>query len=137
MPCFESKVNNIPFIHMFMVLNVKLSYDFCKHILGAFYYFSHHCRSAFFFCTLTSLNSISEPNNQMCVLGAIYERYEALCSVHMYVCMCLKISINYDQTVRVVVFFHKTECLNMGLKILNLEGQENTYGHCIVFRNTY
>ena len=61
----------------------------------------------------------------MCVLGAIIEHYEALYNVHIYVCMCLKISVNYGQPVRVVVFFHKTKCVNIVLKILNLEGQQN------------
>ena len=61
----------------------------------------------------------------MCVLGAINNRYEALCNVRMYVCMCLKISFNYGQTVGVFVFFHETEGVNMVLGILNLEGQQN------------
>ena len=61
----------------------------------------------------------------MCVLGAINERYEALCDVRMYVCMCLKLSVNYGQTVRVFVFFHKTEWVYMVLRILNLEEQQN------------
>ena len=61
----------------------------------------------------------------MCVLGAINERYEALCDVRMYVCMCLKLSVNYCQTVRVFVFFHKTEWVYMVLRILNLEEQQN------------
>ena len=43
----------------------------------------------------------------------------------MYVCRCLKVSVNHDQPVRVVVFFHKTKCVNMVLTILNLEGQQN------------
>ena len=78
-----------------------------------------------FFCTLTSLNSISERNNPVCVLGAINERYEAFCDVHIYVCMYLKVSVNYDQPVRVVVFFHKTKLVYMVLRISNLEGQQN------------
>ena len=61
----------------------------------------------------------------MCVLRAINERYEALCDVRMYVCMCLKLSANYGQTVRVFVFFHKTECVYKVLGILNLEEQLN------------
>ena len=59
----------------------------------------------------------------MCVLGAINERYEALCDVRLYVCMCLELSANYGQTVRVFVFFHKTEWVYMVLRILNLEEQ--------------
>ena len=60
-------------------------------------------------------------------MGAINERYEALCDVRMYVCMCLKLSVNYGQTVRVffVVFFHKIELVYMVLRILNLEEQKN------------
>ena len=81
-----------------------------------------------FFCTLTSLNSISEPNNQVCVLGAINERYEALCDVRMYVCMCLKLSVNHGQTVGVFVFFHKTEWVCMGV-ILVVLVQSVTTGH--------
>ena len=84
-----------------MILKGKLSYNFPKHFLGAFHYFSCHGRSAFFFCTLTSLNSISEPNNQVCVLGAINELYEALCDVCMHVCMCQNLSVNYGQIVGV------------------------------------
>ena len=61
----------------------------------------------------------------MCVLGAINERYEALCDVRMYVCMCLKLSVNYGQTVGVFVFFHETEWVYDVLRILNLEGQQN------------
>ena len=61
----------------------------------------------------------------MCVFGAINQHYEALCDVRMYVCMCLKLSVNYGQTVRVFVFFHKTEWVYMVLRILNLEEQQN------------
>ena len=78
-----------------------------------------------FFCTLTSFNSVSEPRNQVCVLGAINERFEALCDIHMYVCMCLKVSVNFSQPVRVFVFFHNTELVNIILRILNLEGHTN------------
>ena len=60
----------------------------------------------------------------MCVLGAINERYEALCDVRMYVCMCLKLSVNNGQTVGVFVFFHETEWVYNVLRILNLEGQQ-------------
>ena len=35
----------------------------------------------------------------MCVLGAINEHYEAVCDVCMYVCMCLKLFVNYRQTI--------------------------------------
>ena len=62
-----------------------------------------------FFCTLTSLNSMSEPNNPVCVLGAINERYEVLCNGRMYVSFCQKLSVNYGKTIAVFVFFHKTE----------------------------
>ena len=73
---------------------------------GVFHYFSYHSQALF--CTLTSLNSIFEPINRLCVLGAINEPYEALCDVHMYVCMSLKVGVNYDQMVRVgVLFFGK------------------------------
>ena len=61
----------------------------------------------------------------MCVLGAINERYEALCDVRLYVCMCLELSANYGQTVRDFVFFHKTEWVSKVLRILNLEEQLN------------
>ena len=64
----------------------------------------------------------------MCVLGANNERYEALCDVHMYVCMCLKVSVNYGQQVKVVVFFHKTGCVNTAFRILNPEEQK----HCLI-----
>ena len=43
----------------------------------------------------------------------------------MYVCMYLKGSVNYDQAIGVFVFFHKTECVNMVLRTLNLERQQN------------
>ena len=61
----------------------------------------------------------------MCVLGAINERYEVLCDVRMYVSMCLKLSVNYGQTIAVFVFFHKMEWFYKVLRILNLEGQLN------------
>ena len=53
------------------------------------------------------------------------ERYEVLCDVRMYVSLCLKLSVNYGQTVAVFVFFHETEWVNKVLRILNLEGQQN------------
>ena len=43
----------------------------------------------------------------------------------MYVGMCLKVSVNYSQTVGVSVFFHKIQWVDMVLRILNLEGQQN------------
>ena len=61
----------------------------------------------------------------MCVLGAINESYKALCDVRKYVCMCLKLSANYGQTIRVFVFFHKKEWVYKILRILNLEEQLN------------
>ena len=89
-----------------MILKEKLPYNFPKRCLGVFHYFSHHGRAAIFcVCIFTSFNSISEPNNQVRVLRAINESYEALCNVHMYVCMCLKVSVNYGQLVRVFFFF--------------------------------
>ena len=66
----------------------------------------------------------------MC-LGSNYKRYKALCDACMYVCMCLKLGVNYGQTLGVIVFFHKTEWVNMVLRILNLEGQQN----CMRFKN--
>ena len=60
----------------------------------------------------------------MCVLGAINERYEALCNVRMYVCMCLKGSVNYIQTLG-CFFFNKRDRVNIVLWILNLEGPQN------------
>ena len=70
-------------------------------------------------------------------LGAINERYEALCDVRMYVCTCLKLSVNYGQTVEVFVvfFFYKTEWVCMVLRILNLEGQLNCMIGSIVKAN--
>ena len=38
--------------------------------------------------------------------------------------MCLKVSVNYGQLVRVFVFFHKTDWVHMVLRILNIEGQQ-------------
>ena len=61
----------------------------------------------------------------MCVLRAINERYEALCDVHLYVCMSLELSANYGQTVRVFVFFQKTDWVSRVLRLLNLEEQQN------------
>ena len=63
-----------------------------------------------FFCTLTSHNLICEPNNQVCVLEAINECCEALCDVHMYVCLCIKVSVNCGQSVWVFVFFKNRVC---------------------------
>ena len=39
--------------------------------------------------------------------------------------MCLELNANYGQTVRVFVFFHKTEWLGKVLRILNLEEKLN------------
>ena len=78
-----------------------------------------------FFSTLTSCNSISEPNNPVCVFGAINEHYEALYVVPIYVCVCLKVSVNYGQPVRVIVLFHKTDWVNMIFRILNKEKCQN------------
>ena len=64
----------------------------------------------------------------MCVLRSINEHYEALCNARMYVCMCPKVSVNYSQPVRDLVFFHKTEWVHMVLRILNLEGHQ----HCMI-----
>ena len=57
-----------------------------------------------FFCTLTYLNLLFEPNISVCILVATGERYGALSIVSMYVCMCLKVSVKYAQLVRVFVF---------------------------------
>ena len=93
--------------------------------IGIFHYFSHYGRASILFALFSSsLYSISEPKNQVYVLGAINERYEALCNV----CMCLKGSVKYGQTVGFVFFFHKTECVNMVLRILNLKGEQ----HCMI-----
>ena len=67
---------------------------------------------------------MSEPKNKMCVLRAFNERYEALCNLHICVCMCLKVTVNYGQHMRVFVFFDKTEWVNVVLRILNLKGQQ-------------
>ena len=78
-----------------MIFKGTLSYNFPKHFLCVFHYCSHHGCSKFFFCTVNSMNSISDPNNQVCVLGAINERYEVLCDVHLYVKLCIKLRVNY------------------------------------------
>ena len=76
------------------------------------------------FKTLFSLNSISEPNNQVYVLGAINESYEVLCIVGIYVCMYLKGIVNYGRTVD-FFFFFLTEWVDMVLRVINLEGLQN------------
>ena len=43
----------------------------------------------------------------------------------MYVCMCLKGSVNYGQTVEAFAFLHKTEWVNIVLGVLNLEEKLN------------
>ena len=66
-------------------LKYSYFYDFKKEKCVTIFPNIFRCFSLFqsprplriFCCTLTSLNSISEPNNQVCVLGAINERYEA------------------------------------------------------------
>ena len=82
-----------------------------------------------FFCTLTSLNSISEPNNQLCLLGEIDKFYKAW----MYVCRFVhKSKCQLQQPVQFFVFFflkYKIELVNMVLRILNLEGCQNI---CVV-----
>ena len=69
-----------------------------------FYYFSHYSRFAVFFCTLTSLDLLFEPNISVCILVAIGGRYGTLCRIPIYVCMCLKVSVKNGQLVRVFVF---------------------------------
>ena len=71
----------------------------------------------------------------MCVLGAINEGYESLDNVNMYVCMCLKVNVNYGQPVFFLLFFFfkscfskKTQLVYMIVRILNLEGKKN----CII-----
>ena len=57
--------------------------------------------------SVISLNSIFEPYNPVCVIGINNERFEALCNICIYVCMCLKAGVNYGQPIRVIVFFVK------------------------------
>ena len=119
---FKSEVKSTQYFHMFYGFKGKLSHNFPKQILGIFHSFSHQGSC----CTLTSFNSISEPYNQLCALGEINECYEVLCNVCIKVCMCLKVSVNYSQLVRVYDFSpHKIERVNMALGILNLEGHHN------------
>ena len=62
-------------------------------------------------CSLNSLKSIYKNHNQLCVLGGNNARYKALCFICMFVCMCLKVSVNYGQPVRVfAIFFMKQSC---------------------------
>ena len=61
----------------------------------------------------------------MCVLGAINERYGVLCDVCTYVSLCLKLKVNYGQTIAVLVFFYEIEWVYKVLRILNIEGQQN------------
>ena len=74
---------------------------------------------------LSSLNSISE-----------------LCDGCMFVCMCLKGSVNYGQTVGVFfVFFHEAEWVNIIFRIQILEGQQNCMNSlkftiCDCFKNS-
>ena len=61
MPYFESKVQNTPIIHIFMVSNEKLFHNFRKHFKGIFTILVI-AAAPHFLGTLTSLNSISKPN---------------------------------------------------------------------------
>ena len=61
-----------------MVVKGSMSCYFTKQLFSVFHYFSHHGQTAIFLHP-TFLSSIFEPNNQVCVLGVINERYEALC----------------------------------------------------------
>ena len=61
----------------------------------------------------------------MCVLGAINKRFKVLCNVRMYVSLCLKLGVNYGQTIEVFVFYHETEWVYKVFRILNIEGQQN------------
>ena len=47
-PYIKSKVKHTSIIYILIVLNKKLSYNFCKYFKGVFYYFSQRGRSAFF-----------------------------------------------------------------------------------------
>ena len=60
-------------------------------------------------------------------MGAILDCYEAVCDVRLYVCICLKGSVNFGQTLGVFVFFHHTEWVDIVLRILNLEGKRKLH----------
>ena len=68
-----------------MILTGKLSYNFPKHFLGVFSLFQSPRPLHIFFCTFTSLNSISEPNNPVSVLGAINERMKHFAMTNKHV----------------------------------------------------
>ena len=78
-----------------MILKGKLTYNFPKHFLKVFFTILVTMAAPHFFCTLTSLYSISEPNNPVCVLGAINEQYEVIYDVRLYVSLCLKLTVNH------------------------------------------
>ena len=94
-------------------------------ILDHFFKLGNIKAALHFFCTFTFPYSITELNNQVCVLGKINALYEEHCDIHMYVCMCLKVSVNYGQPVRVFFLYFIKEWVNMVLRIINLEGQQN------------
>ena len=64
----------------------------------------------------------------MCVLEAINECYEALCNVHMYVCMCQKVR-KKKKKVNQEKFFLSSFYIVLGIP--NLEGNQN----CMIVSN--
>ena len=82
-----------------MFLKDQMSSYFPKHFLGVFHDFSHHGQSPIFLAPVLLSNQYLKLTIR-CVLRAIDERYEAIYDVCMYVCMSLKVSVNYRQTVR-------------------------------------
>ena len=85
MPHIDSEVKDTPNIYNSKVLHNKKNFLFFFFLKKTKQLFTSLVITAapLFFCTLTSPKSISEPNNQVCVLGAINERYGSLCDVHM------------------------------------------------------
>ena len=125
MSFFNSEVKDTLNIHNFKVKKKKNCSMIFVIIFRCFFTILVITAAAQFVLHPSSSNSISEPNNRVCVLRAIEARYEAVFNVHMYVSICLKVSVNYSQPGRVFVFFHTTLWVNSVLRIFNIEGQQN------------
>ena len=102
----------------------KLFYDLPKYFLGVFHYFSHHSRVGILFALLL----LSIQNLNLTIRCVSWKQLMSVMNHHMYVCACLKVSVNYGQQVRGFFIFFFIKVVYMILRILNLEGQQN----CII-----
>ena len=84
------------------------------------------CSSNMFFTTSICLYNLLNDMiyfHQLGPLGRVGHRVAM--SVCMYVCVCLSVIVDNGQSIRFFVFLQKIECVDMVLRILNLEGHQH------------